>query len=116
MESLFYCVECTKFATDPVKLDCTHTFCKACAESLLDLSFLFSFRKDLFQCTICSQKTKLKEIVKGGQTKNDKNPDQQFSTNDMINEIRSRGSSPDKSSVAANEKNKIKTTYEFTIN
>ena len=63
MDEIFYCIECNNLAVDPVQLDCTHTFCKTCAESLLDISFLLTFRKDIFQCPVCSTKSKLFENI-----------------------------------------------------
>ena len=48
MDDLFYCIECMKLAVDPVQLDCQHTFCKTCAEELMDVSYLFNFKKDVF--------------------------------------------------------------------
>ena len=60
-ESILTCVECVKMAQDPVKLTCQHTFCLECAKGLMDLSYLFTFKKNVFQCTICSSRTQLKE-------------------------------------------------------
>lgn len=54
MDEIFYCVECFKIAQDPVQIECAHTFCKACAEELMDISYLLTVKKDTFQCTICS--------------------------------------------------------------
>ena len=48
MDDLFYCIECTKIADNPVKLNCHHTFCKDCATKLLDISYIMTFRKDIF--------------------------------------------------------------------
>ena len=54
MDEIFYCVECFQIAEDPVQIDCGHTFCLSCAEDLLDISYLLTFKKDTFQCPICS--------------------------------------------------------------
>ena len=63
MDELFYCTECLKLATDPVQIECQHTFCKACAEQLMDISYILTLKRDVFQCTVCSSQTRLRESV-----------------------------------------------------
>lgn len=61
MEEQLYCNECLSFARDPVKLNCNHTFCIACANELLKANFIHTHSMELFQCTICKQRTKVEE-------------------------------------------------------
>ena len=59
MEEIFTCSECIKFIQEPVQIDCSHSFCKSCAQNLIIINYLSTLRKDIFICPVCEKQTQL---------------------------------------------------------
>ena len=61
MDEVLICPECLGVLTDPVKLNCKHTFCYSCAASIHRLTCLtYSHIPDSFICPFCGVITALK--------------------------------------------------------